>query len=80
MRLECPRVMHEALLCLFFFMVVRQRYGRIRRWSRIRAVHLNNIGSLSGIRGINGVLNARIKGLCLLTKGVDERIGEGLPR
>ena len=44
--------------------------------SRIRAVHMDKIRSLLGIRRMDRVPNARIKELCGIVKGVDERIEE----
>ena len=42
---------------------------------RIRAVQLDNLRGLLGIR-MDKVLNARIKQLCRVIKGVDEKINE----
>ena len=56
-------------------MAVRQWYGRRRR-SRIRAVQLDKIRSVLGIRRMDRVLNARIRELCGMAKGVYERIEE----
>ena len=44
--------------------------------SRIRAVQMGKIRSLLDIRRMDRVPNARIRGLCGLAKGVDERIVE----
>ena len=46
--------------------------------SRIRAVQMDNLRGLLGIRRMAEVLNAFIKELCGVTKGVDERIDEGI--
>ena len=45
---------------------------------RISAIHIDNFRDLLGIRRIYKVLNAWIKELCKETKGVDERIDEGI--
>ena len=42
--------------------------------SRIRAVQRDNIRGFFGIRRIDRVPNARIRELCGMTKGIDERI------
>ena len=42
--------------------------------SRIRTVHMDNLGGLIGIRRRNRVSNARIRELWGVTKRVDERI------
>ena len=44
--------------------------------SRIRAVQMDKIRSLLGIRRMDRVPNARIRELCGMAKGVDERIEE----
>ena len=48
--------------------------------SRIRAVLMNNRRGLMGIRRMDKVRNAWIRELCEVTKGVDERIDEGVLR
>ena len=42
--------------------------------ARIRAVQMNKINSFLGIRRMDRVPNARIRELCGMAKGVDERI------
>ena len=46
--------------------------------SRIRDVEIDNLRGLSGIRKVNRILNAWIRELCGMKKGLDERIDEGL--
>ena len=46
--------------------------------SRVRAVQMDKIRSLLGIRRMDRVPNARIRELCVMVKGVDERIEEDL--
>ena len=45
--------------------------------SRIRAVQMDNLRSLLGIRRMARVPNERIREFCGVTKGVDERIVQG---
>ena len=53
--------------------------GEEEEGSRIKAVQMNKIRSLLGIRRMDRVPNARIRELCGMAKGVDERIeGEDL--
>ena len=62
-------------------MAVRQCYERIwreKKRSRIWAVQMDNLRGLRGIGRMDGVPNARIRELCGVTKGVDERIDEGI--
>ena len=42
------------------------------------AVQMDNLRGLLGIRRIGRVLNARIRELCEVKKGLDERIDEGV--
>ena len=55
------------------------RIWREKERSRIRAEHMENHRGLLGIRGMNKVPNAR-RQLCGMTKGVDEKIDEGVER
>ena len=48
--------------------------------SRIRAVQMDNLRGLLGIRRMDKVLNAWIRELCGVTKAMDERIDEGVLR
>ena len=48
--------------------------------SRIRAVQMDNLRDLLGIRKMDKFTNARIRRLCGVTKGVDEKIDEGVIR
>ena len=46
--------------------------------SKIRAVQMESLRGLLGIRRRNKIPNARIRELCRVTKGVDKRIDEGI--
>ena len=63
------------IYCLYVFlrMATRQR-------SRIRAVQIDNLCGLLGIRRIGRVPKARIRELCGVTKGIDEWIDEDVLR
>ena len=50
-----------------------------KKRSRIRVIQMDNLRSLLGIRRMDRVPNARIRELCGVTKGVDER-NEGVLR
>ena len=41
---------------------------------------MDNLSSLLGVRRIDKVPNARVRQLCGVTKGVDEKIDEGVRR
>ena len=68
------------LHCLYLLlcMAVKQYYGRRLERSRIRAVQMDNLRGLLGIRRMNRVLNARIRELYEVKKGLDEKIDEGV--
>ena len=69
-------------LCLFLCMAVRQCYG-MRRRDLIRAVQMDNIRGLLGIRRMYRVSNARVRKLCRVRKGLDQRFstrGKFTPR
>ena len=53
---------------------------REKERSRIKAVQMDNLRGLLGIRRMDKVPNARIRELCGVTKGVDEKIDEGVLR
>ena len=46
----------------------------------MRAVHLENVRGLLGIRKMDRIPNARIRDLCRVRKDLDERIDEGVLR
>ena len=46
--------------------------------SRVRAVQMDNLRGFLGIRMMDKVPNARIRELCGVTKGLDERIDKGV--
>ena len=48
--------------------------------SRIRDVEMDNLRDFLGIRMMNRVPNARVRELCGVRKGLDERIDEGVLR
>ena len=51
---------------------------REKERSRIRAVQMDNLRVLLGIRRMDKVLNAWIMQLCGVRKGVDEKIDDGV--
>ena len=48
--------------------------------SRIRAVQMDILRDILSIKRMDKVPNTQIRQLCRVTKGVDERIGEGILR
>ena len=53
---------------------------REKERSRINSVHIYKLRGLLGIRRMDKVENTRIRQLCAVTKGVDEKIDEGVLR
>ena len=49
-----------------------------KRWFRIMVVQTNNLRSLLGIRRMDKVPNLRIRELCRLAKGMNEKIDKGI--
>ena len=62
-------------LCLFLCMAVRMLWKEKER-SRVRDIQMDNLG----IRRMNRILNAWIREICGVRKGLDERIDEGILR
>ena len=76
LQLECARVLHETLLVSLLMYGSGTMIWKKEERSRIRAVQMDKIRSLLGIRRMDRVPNARIRELCGMAKGVDERIKE----
>ena len=70
--------MHELLLVLVLTYGNETMIWRKEERSRIRAVQMDNLRGLLGIRRMDKVLNAQIRQLCGVMKGVDEKIDEGV--
>ena len=78
LQLECARVLHETLL-----VPVLMNYSETVLWkekekSRIRAVQMDNLRRLLGIRRMDRVQNTWIRELCRVKKGLDDRNDEGV--
>ena len=80
LQLECVTVLHESLLEPILTYGSETMIWREKEGSRIRAVQMDNLRGLLGIRRMDKVPNARIRQLCGVTKGVDEKIDEGVLR
>ena len=71
--------LHETLLVLLMYGIETMLWREKER-SRVRAAQLDNLRGSVGIRRMDRVPNAQIKEFCVVTKGVDERIDEGVLR
>ena len=69
---ECARVLYESLLVPVLTYSSETMIWREKERSRIRAVHMYNLRGLLAIRRMDKVLNARIRQLCGVAKGVNE--------
>ena len=78
LHLECAMILHESLLVPVFTYGSETMIWREKERSRIRAVEMDNIRGLLGIRRMNKFPNARIRQLCGVTKCVNEKIDEGI--
>ena len=80
LQLECAKVLHEAVQVSVPVLIYgsEKLIWKKKEMSRIRVVQMDNLRGLLGIRRRNKVPNAQIRELCRVTKGVDERIDEGV--
>ena len=72
--------MHETLLVPALMYDNETILWKEKEMSRIRAVQMDNLRSLLGVRRMERIPNARIRESCGVTKGADERIDAGVPR
>ena len=77
LQLECVGVLHQTLLVPVLMYSSETMIQKDMEKSRIRAVQMDNLRGFLGIRRMDKVLNAQIRELCRVTKGVDKRIEGG---
>ena len=80
LQLECVRLLHESLLMPVLTYGSETIIWREKERCRIWAVQMDNHRGFLGIRRMDKVPNAQIRRLCGVTKGVDEKIDEGVLR
>ena len=73
MQFECARVLHETLLVSVLMYSGETMVWREKERSRVRAVQMDNLRRLLGIKRIDRVPNAWIREFCGV-KGLDERV------
>ena len=78
LQLECAKVLHEPLFMFVLMHGSETMIWKEKERSRIRAVQIDNLRGLLGIRRLGKVPNTQIRELCEVSKGVDERINEGV--
>ena len=76
LQLECAGVFHETLVVPVLLYGSEAILQKEKKRSRVRAVQMDNLRGLFGIRRMDRVLNARIRELCGMRKGLDERIDD----
>ena len=79
LQLEYGIVLHETLLVPVLMYGSETMLWREKERTRIRAVQMDNLRGLLGVRRMDRVPDARIRELCGEKKGLDERI-EGVLR
>ena len=73
-------MLHESLLISVLAYGSEVIIWRENEWSRIGAVHMDNLRGLLAIIRMDKVPNALIRELCGVTKGVDEKTDESVLR
>ena len=79
-QIGCARILHETLLVPVLTYGSKTMLWKEKKRSRIRAAQINDFRGLLGIRRIDRISNAQIMELCGVTKGINERINEGVLR
>ena len=80
LQVECARVLYESLLVPVLTYGRETMIWREKERYRIRAVQMDNLRGRLGIRRMDKVPNGQRRQLCGVTKGVDEKIDEGVLR
>ena len=78
LQLECVRVLLEELLMRVLLYGSETMIYREKEGSRIRAVQMDNLRGLLGIWRMDRVMNAWIRELREVAKGIDKRINESV--
>ena len=71
-------VLYETLLVPVLTYASETMIWKEKERSRIRGVWMDNLRGLLGIRRMDRVPDARIRELCGVMKGVEERVDEGV--
>ena len=80
LHLECARVLHETVLVPVLMCGSETMIWKERERSRVRVLQMDNLRGLLVIRRMDRISNARIRELCGVRKGLDERIDESVLR
>src|SRR5678815_1193791 len=72
--LECARVLHEGMLLPVLLYSSETMVWNKKYRSKVQCVQIDNIRGVLGVRRINKIRNYRIRELCGVKKGINERI------
>ena len=78
LQLECARVLPKSLLMPVLMYASETMIWKEKERSSIRAVQMEILRGLLGLRRIDKVQNAQIREYCRVSKRVRERINEGV--
>ena len=76
MQFECARVLHDTLLVPVLMYGMETMIWKEKERSSIRTIQMNKMRCLLDIRSMDRVPNERMRELCGMAKGVDERSKE----
>ena len=80
LQLQCARALHETFPVCFLMYSSETVLWKEKERPIVRAVQMDNLRELLGIRRMDRVPNARIRKLCGVKEGLDERIYESVLR
>ena len=80
LQVECAKVLHETLFVHVLIYGSETMLWKEKERSRIRAVQMDNLKGLLGIRRMDRVPKERIRELCGVKKDQGERIDGGVLR
>ena len=78
--IECTRVLHESMLLPVLMYGSEAMVWNSKYRSKVQAVQMDNLRGVLGVRRIDKMRNERIRELCGVKKGVNERINETILR
>src|SRR5678815_5288590 len=78
--LECARVLREDMLLPVVMYSSETMVWNKRHRSKVQCVQMNNLRGVLGVRRIDKMRNERIREMCGVKKGVNERINESMLR
>ena len=80
LQIECARVLYETLLAPVLTYGSETMLWKEKERPRIKTAYMDSLRGLPGIRRMGRVPNARIRELCRMMNGIDERIEDDVLR